>query len=165
MKKIMKSRIFLIVILCIIRCSIGVYAATTYKATDVVYNASDGTNMNVNDALNDLYNKSNNNSNNLKIYEVNFNSGGGHDCHIIFDISETQYSKIVFESRPGGGDNAQPYIYFSNDLTNWTKEKISKGTKYEYVKNEFSFPTGTIYLKLEWPTNSDRAWFHNIQFE
>ena len=55
MKKIMKSKIFLIVILCIISCSIGVYAATTYKASDVVYNASDGTSMNVNDALNDIY--------------------------------------------------------------------------------------------------------------
>ena len=59
MKKIIKSRIFLIVILCIISCSIGVYAATTYKATDVVYNASDGTSMNVNDALNELYNNMN----------------------------------------------------------------------------------------------------------
>ena len=56
MKKVIKSRIFLIVILCIISCSIGVYAATIYKASDVVYNASDGTSMNVNDALNDLYN-------------------------------------------------------------------------------------------------------------
>ena len=60
MKRITKNKIILIVILCIISCSIGVYAATIYKATDVVYNASDGTSMNVNDALNELYNKSNN---------------------------------------------------------------------------------------------------------
>ena len=58
MKKIIKSRIFLIVILCIISCGIGVYAATTYKASDVLYSASDGTSMNVNDALNELYDKS-----------------------------------------------------------------------------------------------------------
>ena len=55
MKKVIKSRIFLIVLLCIISCGIGVYAATTYKASDVVYNASDGTSMNVNDALNNIY--------------------------------------------------------------------------------------------------------------
>ena len=61
MKKIMRNKIILIVILCIISCSIGVYAATIYKASDVVYNASDGTSMNVEDALNELYNKSFNN--------------------------------------------------------------------------------------------------------
>ena len=55
MKKVIKNKIFLIVLLCIISCGIGVYAATTYKANEVVYNASDGTSMNVNDALNELY--------------------------------------------------------------------------------------------------------------
>ena len=60
MKKIIKNKIILIVILCIISCGIGVYAATTYKASDVVYNASDGTSMNVEDALNNLYDKSKN---------------------------------------------------------------------------------------------------------
>ena len=73
MKRITKNKIILIVILCIISCSIGVYAATIYKATDVVYNASDGTSMNVNDALNELYNKSNNiGYPDIKIY---YNSG------------------------------------------------------------------------------------------
>ena len=56
----MKSRIFLVIIITIIVASVSVYAATTYKATDVIYKASDGTSMNVNDALNELYNKSNN---------------------------------------------------------------------------------------------------------
>ena len=52
MKKIIKNKIILIVILCIISCGIGAYAATTYKASDVLYNASDGTSMSVNEALN-----------------------------------------------------------------------------------------------------------------
>ena len=65
MKKIIKNKTFLIVILCIISCGIGVYAATTYKASDVVYNASDGSSMNVNDALNDLYSKFNKNDEEL----------------------------------------------------------------------------------------------------
>ena len=60
MKKIIKSRIFLIIITTIIVTSISVYAATTYKASDVVYNASNGTSMNVEDALNELYSSKNN---------------------------------------------------------------------------------------------------------
>ena len=60
MKKIIKSRIFLVIIIMIICINGTLYAATTYKASDVVYKSSDGTSMNVNDALNDLYNKSNN---------------------------------------------------------------------------------------------------------
>ena len=61
MKKVIKSRIFLIIVLCIISCGIGVYAAVTYKASDVLYTSSDGTSMTVNDALNELYNKKSNN--------------------------------------------------------------------------------------------------------
>ena len=58
MKKVIKSRIFLVIMTTIIVASISVYAAVTYNATDVVYNASDGTSMTVDDALNELYNKS-----------------------------------------------------------------------------------------------------------
>ena len=60
MKKVIKNRMFLVIIITIIVTSVSVYAATTYKATDVIYKASDGTSMNVNDALNELYNKSGN---------------------------------------------------------------------------------------------------------
>ena len=60
MKKIIKSRAFLILICGLIFTGLGVYAATTYKASDVVYNASDGTSMNVEDVLNNLYDKSKN---------------------------------------------------------------------------------------------------------
>ena len=55
MKKIMKSRIFLVIITMIICISGTLYAAVTYKASDVVYNASDGTSMTVNEVLNDIY--------------------------------------------------------------------------------------------------------------
>ena len=58
MKKIMKSRIFIFILTAIMFTSIGVYAATTYKASEVVYNSSDGTSMSVNDALNELYQSS-----------------------------------------------------------------------------------------------------------
>ena len=87
MKKIMKNKTFLIVILCIISCSIGVYAATTYKASDVVYKASDGTSMNVNDALNDLYNNMNQNTAIIGKYDINSVSTTlyvGDDCDEIY---------------------------------------------------------------------------------
>ena len=67
MKKVIKNRMFLVIIITIIVTSVSVYAATTYKATDVIYKASDGTSMNVNDALNELYeSKISSGSNNLK---------------------------------------------------------------------------------------------------
>ena len=75
MKKIIKNKIILIVILCIISCGIGVYAATTYKASDVVYNASNGTSMNVNDALNELYNKMNSGGCSSKVAYPTLGSG------------------------------------------------------------------------------------------
>ena len=56
MKKLIRSRIFLVIICGIVFTSIGAYAATTYKASDVVYNASGGTETNVENALNDIYN-------------------------------------------------------------------------------------------------------------
>ncbi len=79
MKKVIKNRMFLVIIITIIVTSVSVYAATTYKATDVIYKASDGTSMNVNDALNELYNKSNNTGYpDIKIY---YDSGwGGGTC-------------------------------------------------------------------------------------
>ena len=60
MKKTMKSRIFLVIITTIIVTGVSVYAANIYKASDVVYNVSDGTSMSVEDALNNLYDKSKN---------------------------------------------------------------------------------------------------------
>ncbi len=56
MKKILKSNVFLIIVTAFIVSSISVYAVNTYKASDVVYNASDGTSKNVNDAITELYN-------------------------------------------------------------------------------------------------------------
>ena len=57
MKKIIRSRIFLVIITTIIVASGTLYAANTYKASEVLYTSSDGTSMNVEDALNELYSK------------------------------------------------------------------------------------------------------------
>ena len=55
MKKIMKSRIFLVIITMIICISGTLYAATTYKASDVSYTPNGGTEITVESALNDIY--------------------------------------------------------------------------------------------------------------
>ena len=59
MKKIIKSRLFIVVITTIIVASGTLYAANKYQASEVVYNKKDGTSTNVNDALNELYNNMN----------------------------------------------------------------------------------------------------------
>ena len=59
MKKIIKSRLFIVIITMIIVASGTLYAANKYQASEVVYKASDGTSKNVNDALNELYNSCN----------------------------------------------------------------------------------------------------------
>ncbi len=55
MKKILKNRIFLVIMTLIIGISGTLFAATTYKASDVLYTSSDGISMNVNEAIEDLY--------------------------------------------------------------------------------------------------------------
>ena len=57
MKKIIKSRLFIVIITTIIVASGTLYAANKYQASEVIYNASDGTTTDVNTALNDLYTK------------------------------------------------------------------------------------------------------------
>ena len=87
MKKVIKSRIFIFLMTAIIFTSIGAYAATTYNATDVLYTSSDGTSMNVNDALNELYE-------NNKEYYVNglvayYNPVSGIKCKVSEAVSTT----------------------------------------------------------------------------
>ena len=56
MKKLLKSRIFIFIISGIVFTSLGVYAANKYNANEIIYNASNGINVTVNEALNNLYN-------------------------------------------------------------------------------------------------------------
>ena len=75
MKKIIKSKIFIFILTAIIFTSFGIYATTIYKASDVVYKASDGTSMNVNEALNELYNNMNSGGCSSKIAPPTLGSG------------------------------------------------------------------------------------------
>ena len=88
MKKVIKSRVFLVIITTIVVASVSIYATNVYNATDVFYNASDGTSMNVSDALNELY------ENNNKEYYVNglatyYNPVSGTKCKISEAVSTT----------------------------------------------------------------------------
>ena len=56
MKKLIRSRIFLVIICGIVFTSIGVYASTAYKSSEISYTPSGGTETNVENALNDIYN-------------------------------------------------------------------------------------------------------------
>ena len=55
MKKIIKSRLFIVIITTIIVASGTLYAANKYQASEVVYKASDGTTTDVNTALDNIY--------------------------------------------------------------------------------------------------------------
>ena len=108
MKKIIRSRIFLIVILCIISCGIGVFAANTYKASEVLYTSSDGTSMTVNDALNELYDKNN------KEYYINclvtyYNPVSGEKCKAGEAVSTT-----------GIKTGCMKWYIYKDDGTNYT---------------------------------------------
>lgn len=100
MKKVIKNRIFLILICGIIFISVGIYAATTYKASDVIYNASDGSSMSVNDALNDLYNNRETltNFNFTKISSTSINISGKNSTTILTKTLEQGKYFILFSA-------------------------------------------------------------------
>ena len=90
MKKIKKRRIFIFILTAIMFTSIGVYAATTYKATDVVYNASNGTSMSVNEALNELYNLKINSDVNYEIVSLYVGNNGTTSYSSSFELDSTK---------------------------------------------------------------------------
>ena len=55
MKKIIKSRLFLVIITMIVCISGTLYATNKYYSNEIVYNTSDGKTMNVGEALDNLY--------------------------------------------------------------------------------------------------------------
>ena len=132
MKKVIKSRIFLVIITTIVVASISVYAATTYKASEVLYTSSDESSMTVNEALNELYNKSNDTEYpDIKIY---YNSGwysGTCSINVSFNI-------------PSG------YNYLSLTNNSTTKTRIDSQVVYinpgeKYSVSEKDKETITIY--------------------
>ena len=110
MKKIMKSRIFLVIITMIICISGTLYAATTYKASDVVYNASDGTSMSVNDALNELYNKKTMADINYEIVSFYVWNNGTTSYSNSFELDSTKTYVLYMQFANNGQTATHPYI-------------------------------------------------------
>ena len=128
MKKILKNKTFLIVILCIISCGIGVYAAVTYSASDVLYTSSDGTNMNVENALNNLYNKTKEYEGNFFPFNVNYvyNNYNGSTNAITF-ITTIEKGNIDIKKYKiiGGTTRVEPWLNTQGKYIDITRSIIS----------------------------------------
>ena len=59
MKRVILNNIFLVIITTIVVVSVSIYAAGKFRAAEIIYDASNGTSTNVNDALDELYNNLN----------------------------------------------------------------------------------------------------------
>ena len=102
---------------------------------------------------------------NYYVTEMNMGSGGDHICHIVYDISNSNFTSISFQIRRGNGLNSSPSIYFSNDGSTYTLiSTMTNGAAYEYVDYSFDIPDEYKYVKLEWAVGTNRAWFNNIKF-
>lgn len=103
MKKILKNRIFIVIVTLIIGISGTLYATNIYKAEEVLYNTSDGKSMSVSEALNDLYS-----TKESAIKEYKFNTT---DVTYNGDLtfSDTKWVKADKETRTctGSGDNQE----------------------------------------------------------
>ena len=141
MKKVIKSRIFLVIICGIVFTSIGVYAATTYKATDVLYTSSDGTSMNVEDALNDLYDKSINNSDLELIYDAMVSKGVTPSSKKTADIVTAIKTKMGISTHIAS-------VRFANRATN--DSSYTRGTMYLY-------DSSGIVLSSKWAEGSGES--------
>ena len=132
MKKIIKSRIFLVIICGLIFTSFGIYAANTYKASDVVYNASDGTSMNVNDALNELYNK---NESNLKVYYLG--TGTSYDLSKIDGYQNFTIDNFIIEFVSMGD-----YVF----ATHWSGVSEYTGSSSVSISKTYDSSTGKLTI-------------------
>ena len=143
MKKLIKSRIFLVIITTIIVASVSVYAATTYKASDVIYNSSNGTSMNVSDALNELYNDKSNNLNGLSIINFGFTIQQSNELPYgsVGLVFENLGAKEIYIPKRG---NLNTCIYASN-------EPITLGGVWDVTYTS----TGTLKLFGSWGNTYD----------
>ena len=116
MKKILKSKIFIVIITTIIVASGTLYASNIYKSEEILYNTSDGKSMSVSEALNDLY--TNRNNSGYKVYEFSrklATVGGTHktyksDSFVDLSVEKTTKTDCTVS------DSADGLVYFSIDL-------------------------------------------------
>ena len=141
MKKVIKSRIFLVIITMIICISGTLYAANTYKASDVVYNTSDGTSKNVSEVLNELYDKSNKNSDLELIDDAMVSKGVTPSSKKIDDIIMAIKTKMGVSTHIAS-------VRFANRATN--SSSYTRGRMYLYDSS------GTV-LSSSWAEGSGES--------
>ena len=116
MKKILKSKIFIVIITTIIVASGTLYASNIYKSEEILYNTSDGKSMSVSEALNDLY--TNRNNSGYKVYEFSrklATVGGTPRTYKDNGFVDLSVEKIT-KTDCTVSDSADGLVYFSIDL-------------------------------------------------
>lgn len=116
--------------------SLGVYAAYNYLASDVSYTKADGTKINVQDALTELYRNTTNNANNdLILYDK---SGNNHNAILINGTcikSDTGGTKYLYFD---GNDDYVELPTLSDDI-NWNDGfTIETQLEFNNLDNTFS---------------------------
>ena len=132
MKKVIKSRIFLVIITTIIVASGTLYAANTYKASDVLYTTSDGSSLTVNDALNELYNKS---GSSVKVYYLG--TGTSYDLSKIDGYQNFTTDNFIIEFVSMG---------VSVFATNWSGVSTYSGSSTVSLSKTYDSSTGKLTI-------------------
>ena len=161
MKKIVQSRIFLIVICGIFFTSVGVYAATIYQASDISYSPTDSSweVNNVNDAINSLYESINSNTNSTITF---FNNGAQYTAvgqEETIDLkSYSNYENLVL--------NENLFLVLSNGASivshyDYNRTSVTSNLEYSY-----DAATGilTYSIKLNGTTLS-MNYYNDVQFK
>lgn len=148
-----KNRIKMIIIVIIgiiIVSSISVYATYNYLAGDICYIKSDGTEVNVESALNELYEG----VNHVEFYINTFRGNGSNSSGVSiygFNYPEYKYYKI---SQTSTGTSTSYSIQKRDWTNNGATTNLQFDTKYEFNHNNneeifFTPNTGYRVLKIE----------------
>lgn len=112
MKKVLKNRIFIIITTMIMCVSGTLYAANKYQANQVIYSKKDGTTIDLNTALDELYSKENEIVAPILLDSVS--STAAHGLAFLFDVSNI--STLSYSSLCAGENIVR--LYYSNTRPN-----------------------------------------------
>ena len=151
--KILKSRIFLVLVSVILATTITAYATISPNSESIIYdNTNSGiTATNMQDAIDELYNKANSSSSSgpLVIDEFTMptprtNSGGGGVYgYSNLTVNTEEYTKLSIEQVKAYGSAG--YLDVTGFLSDGTTEQIERVT------------TGDYYVSKEWDINDEKV--------